>query len=129
MTIVDLQTGTSREPIPRLDAPLAMMALSSDGLLLAGTAARDSTIHVWSTATGVELATFRSTLGDVGAMGWSPDGQHLVTTATAVAALQDWDLSRTASPTHPIRGAGPAGLRPCHGHGGQPGDVDAGGRH
>ena len=109
VTIVDLQEGTSREPIPRLDAPLAMMALSSDGALLAGTAARDSTIHVWSTATGVERATFRSSLGDVGAMGWSPDGQHLVTTPTAVAALQDWDLARTASPTHPVVAQAPPG--------------------
>jgi DNA-binding SARP family transcriptional activator/WD40 repeat protein/energy-coupling factor transporter ATP-binding protein EcfA2 len=109
VTLVDLQTGTSREPIPRLDAPLALMALSSDGEFLAGTAARDSTIHVWSTASGVERATFRSTLGDVGAMGWSPDGQHLITTPTAVAALQDWDLSRTASPTHPRVAQGPPG--------------------
>lgn len=109
VAIVDLQEGRSREPIPTLDAPLARMALSSDGVLLAGTAARESTIHVWSTATGVELATFRSSLGDVGAMGWSPDGQHLVTTPTAVAALQDWDLSRTASPTHPVVAQGPPG--------------------
>ena len=110
ITIVDLRTGTSREPIPRLDAPLARMALSSDGSLLAGTAARDSTIHVWSTANGVERATFRSTLGDVGTMGWSPDGQHLFTTPTAVADLQDWDLLRTASPTHPMVAAGPPGF-------------------
>ena len=64
---------------------------------------------MWSTATGVELATFRSTLGDVGAMGWSPDGQHLFTAPTAVAALQDWDLSRTASPIHPMVAQGPTG--------------------
>jgi DNA-binding SARP family transcriptional activator/WD40 repeat protein len=106
--LVDLQTGKSSRPFPRLPTPLTVMALSADGSLLAGAARGESLIRVWNTSNGVERATFTSSLGQVQALAWSPDATRLFSTPVGSAGVQAWDLSHYASPTKWLAAASPA---------------------
>ena len=107
--VIDLRTGRRSRPIPPSGEPLTTLALSGDGSLLAGAAPRDGVIRVWSTVTGLELATFTPALGNVAALVWAP-GDRLLAAPTSIPALQAWDLARYASPSIPVLAAGPAGV-------------------
>lgn len=106
--LLDLVGGTTRRIVTGAASVPDHVALSTDGALLAGSGT-DGVVHVWSTATGLEQASYTSVLGDVHELAWSPDRSRLFTAPSGVAVVQAWDLSRYASAETPVTAAAPAG--------------------
>ncbi|MFF4034186.1 NB-ARC domain-containing protein [Streptomyces sviceus] len=81
--------------------PVHAVAYSPDGLRIA-TSSRDSTVRMWSSATGEALHTLTGHQGPVRAVAFSPDGR-LLATGGRDATARIWDAT-TGRPVRTLRG-------------------------
>jgi hypothetical protein len=86
--------ATGRELRPLAGAPtLYDVAFSPDGRWLAGAGAdKDQKVHVWETATGLEVRSFTGHIGPVMSVAFSPDGRTLASGGGDSSVLL-WDLT------------------------------------
>jgi WD40 repeat protein len=83
--------------------PVRAVAYTRDGKRLA-TGGHDTTVRIWDTATGREIACLRGHTQSVRGVAWSPDGGRLAT-ASADGTARIWDAT-TGQELHRLCGPG-----------------------
>jgi WD40 repeat protein len=102
--VVLWDAGTLKEKatIKDFETPVAMLALSPDGSLLAAFEDGTQNAKIWETATGKARAVLEGHGDKIYSIAFSPDGKH-VATASGDETIRVWE-TKAGIPGRPLRG-------------------------
>lgn len=90
ITVVDMMTGEELRLVADTGARSPVLDVTDDGGLVAA-ALPTGLVGIWSTVSGVQLATLAGHAGDVVSISFAPDGRSLVT-ASRDGTARAWNL-------------------------------------
>jgi WD40 repeat protein len=102
VTVVDAETLKERATLKEFEAPVAMLALSPDGSLLATIEDGLQVPHCWELPSGKARAVFEGHGDRVNSVAFSPDGKH-VASASGDETIRIWEAT-AGVPGKPLRG-------------------------
>jgi WD40 repeat protein len=93
LRLIEILTGRTMLTFDESSAPSTSIALSPDGSMLAAPD-DDAAVSIWSTDSGLRLATLTGHAGSVSDLTFSADGAWLITSSTD-GTVRRWELDIT----------------------------------